>query len=97
MRAVVGERARVLTGSARRLADPSAARDAEQLTSVVALPGTAAGVTGFVSVFVTASTFAFVIALRTRELGLLRMAGATPGQVRRTLLGEAAAGGPRWG
>lgn len=93
VRAVVGERAHVLTGSARRLADPSAARDAEQLVSVVALLGTAAGVTGFVSVFVTASTFAFVIALRRRELGLLRMAGATPGQVRRTLLGEAGAVG----
>lgn len=89
VRAVVGERARVLTGSARGLADPAAARDAQQLVSVVALLGTAAGVTGFVSVFVTASTFAFVIALRRRELGLLRMAGATPGQVRRTLLGEA--------
>ncbi|MET7484091.1 FtsX-like permease family protein [Streptomyces sp. NPDC005538] len=93
VRAVVGERARVLTGSARRLADPSATRDAEQLTSVVALLGTAAGVTGFVSVFVMASTFAFVIALRRRELGLLRMAGATPGQVRRLLLGEAGAVG----
>ncbi|WP_324604910.1 FtsX-like permease family protein [Streptomyces xylophagus] len=89
VRAVVGGRARVLTGSSRRLADPAAARDAQQLVSVVALLGTAAGVTGFVSAFVTASTFAFVIALRRRELGLLRMAGATPGQVRRTLLGEA--------
>lgn len=93
VRAVVGERALVLTGSARRLADPAAARDAQQLVSVVALLGTAAGVTAFVSVFVTASTFAFVIALRRRELGLLRMAGATPGQVRRRLLGEAGAVG----
>ncbi|MDV9177398.1 FtsX-like permease family protein, partial [Streptomyces sp. W16] len=93
VRAVVDGRARVLTGDGRRLADPAAARDAEQLVSVVALLGTAAGVTSFVSVFVTASTFAFVIALRRRELGLLRMAGATPGQVRRTLLGEAGAMG----
>ncbi|MFI6408742.1 FtsX-like permease family protein [Streptomyces sp. NPDC050548] len=93
VRAVVDGRARVLTGDDRRLADPATARDAEQLVSVVALLGTAAGVTSFVSVFVTASTFAFVIALRRRELGLLRMAGATPGQVRRTLLGEAGAVG----
>ena len=89
VRAVVDGRARVLTGEDRRLADPATARDAELLVSVVALLGTAAGVTSFVSVFVTASTFAFVIALRRRELGLLRMAGATPGRLRRTLLGEA--------
>ncbi|WP_374195688.1 FtsX-like permease family protein, partial [Streptomyces sp. MBT53] len=93
VRAVVGDRARVLTGDDRRLADPATARDAELLVSVVALLGTAAGVTSFVSVFVTASTFAFVIALRRRELGLLRMAGATPGRLRRTLLGEAGAVG----
>lgn len=55
--------------------------------------GTAGGVSAFVSVFVTASTFAFVVALRRREFGLLRMAGATPGQVRRTLLAEALAVG----
>jgi putative ABC transport system permease protein len=93
VRAVVGGRARVLTGGERRLADPSAARDDQRLVSVVALLGTAAGATAFVAVFVTASAFAFVIALRRRELGLLRMAGTAPGQVRRTLLGEAGAVG----
>ncbi|WP_406474981.1 FtsX-like permease family protein [Streptomyces sp. NBC_01615] len=93
VRRVVGDRGRVLTGDDRHQADPSAARDAEALVGVDALLGTAAGVTAFVSVFVTASTFAFVVALRRREFGLLRMAGATPGQVRRMVLGEAVAVG----
>ncbi|KFF96990.1 ABC transporter permease [Streptomyces scabiei] len=93
VRAVVGDRARVLTGDARRQVDPSYERDAEALVAVNSLMGTAGGVTTFVSVFVTASTFAFVVALRRREFGLLRMAGATPGQVRRLLLGEALAVG----
>ncbi|MEV8018901.1 FtsX-like permease family protein [Streptomyces sp. NPDC086554] len=93
VREVVGKRARVLTGDERRLADPGTAREAEALVAVNSFLGTAGGVSAFVSVFVTASTFAFVVALRRRELGLLRMAGATPGQVRRTLLGEALAVG----
>lgn len=93
VRRLVGDRARVLTGDDRHLADPSAARDAEALIGVDALLGTAAGVTAFVAVFVTASTFAFVVALRRREFGLLRLAGALPGQVRRTVLGEALAVG----
>ncbi|MGW0824366.1 FtsX-like permease family protein [Streptomyces sp. NPDC002845] len=93
VRAVVGDRARVLTGDDRSRVDPSYERDAEALVTVNSLLGTAAGVTVFVSVFVTASTFAFVVALRRREFGLLRLAGATPGQVRRLLLGEALAVG----
>ncbi|MPY63201.1 ABC transporter permease, partial [Streptomyces spongiae] len=93
VREVVGDRALVLTGGDRRRADPSFERDLEALVAVNSLLGTAGGVTAFVSVFVTASTFAFVVALRRREFGLLRMAGATPGQVRRVLLGEALAVG----
>ncbi|MFK4065067.1 FtsX-like permease family protein [Streptomyces sp. NPDC029674] len=93
VREVVGERARVLTGDDRRQVDPGTARDAESLVAVNSFLGTAGGVAAFVSVFVTASTFAFVVALRRREFGLLRMAGATPGQVRRQLLGEALAVG----
>ncbi|MFI6093285.1 FtsX-like permease family protein [Streptomyces sp. NPDC051218] len=94
VREVVGSRARVLTGADRRLADPEPpARDAEALVAVNSFLGTAGGVSAFVSVFVTASTFAFVVALRRREFGLLRMAGATPGQVRRMLLAESLAVG----
>ncbi|MBT2506885.1 FtsX-like permease family protein [Streptomyces sp. ISL-98] len=89
VRAVVGDRARVLTGIDRRLADPGPARDAEALVVVNSVLGTAGGVTTFVSVFVVASTFAFAVAVRRREFGLLRTAGATPGQLRRLLLAEA--------
>ncbi|MEU5642926.1 ABC transporter permease [Streptomyces milbemycinicus] len=81
---------RVLTGVDRRRADPDPDRDSRALLTVNALLGTAAGVTGFVSVFVVASTFAFAVAQRRREFGLLRMAGATPGQLRRVVLAEAA-------
>lgn len=78
VRRVVGDRAQVLTGDDRRRADPATERDAEALLTVNALLGTAGGITAFVSVFVVASTFAFAVALRRREFGLLRTAGATP-------------------
>ncbi|MCD2466086.1 FtsX-like permease family protein [Streptomyces sp. MBT42] len=91
VRALVGDRAQVLTGDERRRADPDHDRDADALVGVNALLGTSGGVTAFVSVFVVASTFAFAVALRRREFGLLRTAGATPGQIRRLLLAEAAA------
>lgn len=95
VRRAVDGRARVLTGDERRLADAGPERDAEALTTLNALFGTAGGVTGFVSVFVVASTFAFAVAQRRREFGLLRTAGATPGQIRRAVLTEALlVGGP---
>ncbi|MFF9915030.1 FtsX-like permease family protein [Streptomyces sp. NPDC013457] len=90
VRTLVGDRAHVLTGKDRLRADPEPERDAEALVALNSLLGTAGGVTAFVSVFVVASTFAFAVALRRREFGLLRTAGATPGQVRRMLLAEAA-------
>ncbi|MEU2724406.1 ABC transporter permease [Streptomyces smyrnaeus] len=83
------EDVRVLTGDARRFADPDPERDSEAVTAMNAMFGTAGGVAAFVSVFVVASTFAFAVAQRRREFGLLRMAGATPAQVRRTVLFEA--------
>ncbi|WP_432104606.1 ABC transporter permease [Streptomyces sp. bgisy091] len=79
----------VLTGAGRQRADAEPDRDGEALTAVNALLGTAAGITGFVSVFVVASTFSFAVAQRRREFGLLRTAGATPGQVRRAVVAEA--------
>ncbi|MFJ1846721.1 FtsX-like permease family protein [Streptomyces sp. NPDC088146] len=90
VRRVVGDRALVLTGGDRRRADPATERDAEGLVTVNALLGTAGGITAFVAVFVVSSAFAFAVALRRREFGLLRTAGATPGQLRRLLLTEAA-------
>ncbi|MEH0548606.1 FtsX-like permease family protein [Streptomyces sp. B21-105] len=87
------ERVQVLTGDARRYADADPDRDRAALTAMNALFGTAGGVSGFVSVFVVASTFAFAVAQRRREFGLLRTAGATPGQIRRMVAGEALAVG----
>ncbi|MFB7294255.1 FtsX-like permease family protein [Streptomyces rubiginosohelvolus] len=78
----------VLTGHDRRRADPDPDRDARALVSVNALLGTAAGITLFVSAAVVASTFSYAVAQRRREFGLLRTAGATPGQIRRTVLAE---------
>ncbi|GIE88268.1 ABC transporter permease [Actinoplanes regularis] len=95
VRAVVGAspEVRVLTGDDRRRADaePDRARDA--LVAVNALVGTAGGIAVFVSGFVVASTFAFAIAQRRREIGLLRTAGATPRQIRATVFAEAAVAG----
>ncbi|WP_328720213.1 ABC transporter permease [Streptomyces sp. NBC_00247] len=82
-------RVSVLTGGDRRRADPDPDRDREALASVNALLGTAAGITAFVSAAVVASTFSFAVAQRRREFGLLRTAGATPGQIRRTVYAEA--------
>ncbi|MFF9485793.1 FtsX-like permease family protein [Streptomyces sp. NPDC014676] len=83
------EGVRVLTGDGLRYADAAPERDSEALTAMNALFGTAGGVSAFVSVFVVASTFAFVVDRRRREFGLLRTAGATPGQIRRTVAAEA--------
>ncbi|MFH8616093.1 FtsX-like permease family protein [Streptomyces sp. NPDC017979] len=95
VRAAVGDApgVRVLTGDARRYADADPDRDAEALTAMNAMFGTAGGVSGFVSVFVVASTFAFAVAQRRREFGLLRAVGATPGQVRGLVVVEALAVG----
>ncbi|MFD6619847.1 FtsX-like permease family protein, partial [Streptomyces albidoflavus] len=79
----------VLTGADRRRADADPDRDSAALTAMNAMFGTAGGVTAFVSVFVVASTFAFAVAQRRREFGLLRTAGATPGQIRRMVVTEA--------
>lgn len=61
----------------------------ESPEGLMALLGMVSGICGFMTIFVVASTFAFVVAARRRELGLLRLIGATPRQVRRMILGEA--------
>lgn len=75
------------TGDARAVLEPREATSTRwlgaQLLSAMAL------LASFVTVFVVASTFALNAAQRRRELGLLRMIGATPRQVRRLVLGEA--------
>lgn len=60
-----------------------------QLEDLSSLFGIMAGVSMFMALFVVASTFGFVVATRQRELGLLRLVGATPRQVRSMVLGEA--------
>lgn len=61
-----------------------------QLDDLAAMVGIMSGVAVFMAVFVVASTFGFVVAARQREVGLLRLVGATPRQVRRMVLGESA-------
>ncbi|GAB3148286.1 ABC transporter permease [Micromonospora sonneratiae] len=78
---------RVLTGDARRTAEPNP--DSDALAMTASLLGTTAGLAGFVSIFVVAGTFSFAVAQRRREFALLRTSGATPRQVRRLVLGEA--------
>lgn len=74
--------------------DETASRDGvtpaqqAQLEGLASMFGTMSGIAVFLAMFVVASTFAFVVAARRRELGLLRMVGATPRQVRRMVLGE---------
>jgi len=59
-----------------------------QLDDLSSLFGFMAGISLFLALFVVASTFRFVVSTRRRELGLLRLVGATPLQVRRLVLGE---------
>ncbi|WP_427893246.1 FtsX-like permease family protein [Kribbella sp. GL6] len=60
--------------------------DVSGLQTVLSMVG---AICGFITVFVIASTFAFAVASRRRELGLLRLIGATPRQLRRMIIGEA--------
>ena len=46
------------------------------------------GVALFVSIFIIYNTFAIVLGQRTKELALLRTIGASPKQIRRSVLGE---------
>jgi len=82
-----GQPVRVLIGDQRRTAEPDPA--AVLFDAAVSLLGTTSGLAGFVAIFVVAGTFAFAVAVRRREFGLLRTVGATPRQVRRLVLGEA--------
>jgi putative ABC transport system permease protein len=52
-----------------------------------------AGITLFVSAFLISNTFNIVVGQRVRELALLRAIGSTPGQIARSVLGEALAVG----
>lgn len=90
-REVVGSEGRVLSGAAR---DALAPEQDEMTRWIGAQVVTAMTVlSAFVTVFVVSSAFAFTVARRRREFGLLRAVGATPRQLRRVLYGEALAVG----
>ncbi|MFI5916349.1 FtsX-like permease family protein [Dactylosporangium sp. NPDC051541] len=86
-REAVGGDGKVLSGDERGVLEPRDDARARWIGMQV-LTGVSA-LAGFVTVFVVASTFAFTVAQRRRELGLLRAVGATPRQVRRMVFGEA--------
>ena len=58
-------------------------------TGAVSMAGMMTGISAFVAVFIVASTFAFTVAQRRRDLALLRLVGAKRRQVRRLMFGEA--------
>ncbi|GIG91765.1 FtsX-like permease family protein [Plantactinospora endophytica] len=93
VRQAVGGDAEVLTGDRRGVLDPSYNADREAIDNTQTLLPITAVVAGFVSIFLVASTFAFAVAQRRREIALLRTVGATPRQVRRMVLTEAFAVG----
>ncbi|RZT82871.1 putative ABC transport system permease protein [Micromonospora violae] len=90
-RGVVGGDGRVLTGDARGALEPRG--DARTRWIGLQVLSATVALASFVTVFVVASTFAFTIAQRRRELGLLRAVGATGRQVRRMVYAEALAVG----
>lgn len=83
---VVGADGEVLTGDARGALEPVGDARTRWIGLQVLSALSALGV--FVSVFIVASTFAFATRQRERELGLLRLLGAVPRQMRRWVLGE---------
>jgi putative ABC transport system permease protein len=81
----------VLTGAGLGALEPRADARSRWIGMQVVTAMTA--LAAFSSIFVIASTFAFSVNQRRRELGLLRAIGATPKQIRRSVLREAAAVG----
>ena len=68
--------------SSHRPAAGVTAEERAQLDDLASLFGIMSAVALFMAVFVVGSTFGFVVATRRRQLGLLRLVGATPRQVR---------------
>lgn len=85
----VGGGAEVLDRRHASTADAGDPRATER-EALVAILGAGGGMTIAVAVFIVAGTLAFVVSRRRREIALLRAVGATPGQVRRLVLGETA-------
>ena len=85
--ALRGRSATVLTGDHRGLAEFSGVPGAGE--TLIVLAAVFGGLAVMVAVFVVASTLALSVQQRYREMALLRAIGATPGQLRRMVLGEA--------
>ncbi|MYT73407.1 MULTISPECIES: ABC transporter permease [unclassified Streptomyces] len=85
---VVGDKGDVVTGDGRAELQPQYIEHKRflgvQLISAMALLGL------FTTVFVVASMLVLATGMRRREIGLLRSIGASPQQIKRMILGEAA-------
>jgi putative ABC transport system permease protein len=68
-------------------AEETALRDG--YVAAISLLGMILGLASFVAIFIVASTFAFTVAQRRRDLALFRLTGASRRQVRTLLTGEA--------
>jgi putative ABC transport system permease protein len=90
-RRAVGDDGAVLAGASRDALAPKQDEMTRWIGGQV-LTATAL-LSAFVTVFVVSSTFAFAVAQRRREFGLLRTIGATPRQLKRLVYGEALAVG----
>ncbi|WP_436530227.1 ABC transporter permease [Actinoplanes sp. HUAS TT8] len=86
--ALIGAAGTVRAGSDRAVLEPAAVTRIRWLGAQLLIAMVTLG--AFATVFVVASTCALTAAQRRRELGLLRAAGATPGQVRRMMYAETA-------
>ncbi|MFE6777245.1 ABC transporter permease [Streptomyces sp. NPDC057702] len=84
----VGDRGTVVTGHARSTLQPAHVEHQRFLGAQLITAMATLGL--FITVFVVASMLVLATGLRRREIGLLRMIGASPRQVRRMILGEAA-------
>ncbi|MBE1531219.1 ABC transporter permease [Actinomadura algeriensis] len=83
---VDGRQIAVLTGDERgRAENPGVMSEGEDLIALAAAFG---GLSAMVTVFGVAATLGLSIRRRWRETALLRAVGATPGQVRRLIVGE---------
>lgn len=77
----------VLSGGSLGRLEAPAVTGMQDATTAVA--GTFGGFAATAAIFVVAGTFGFSVTRRTREIGLLRAVGATPGQIRRMISAEA--------
>lgn len=83
--ATLGPTIKVTDGSGTHYSISKNTPDMGGIQTVLALSG---AVSAIITIFIVASTFAFSVALRERDLGLLRLVGASSTHIRRIILGE---------